>query len=163
MAKDKIKNDGHISLQRFPESVRTHVGLFLGSNLKDGVNTALREVIDNATDEVGSGHGDTVHVSNDFNGFCYVADNSDRGIPIRISVDDPNKTEAFLAISELHSSSKFTVGEIGRVGLNGVGEACTQACSTQFFMLVRVGEHNYRGSIPEVREGLEVCRTKTKK
>jgi len=151
MGKEKI-SDGHISLQKFPESVRKHVGLFLGSNLKDGVQTALREVIDNSTDEVGSGHGDTVHVSNDFNGFCYVADNSDRGIPIRISVDDPNKTEALLAITELHSSSKFTVGEIGRVGTHGVGEACTQACSSKFYMLVRVGEHNWKGSIPEVEE-----------
>jgi DNA gyrase/topoisomerase IV subunit B len=151
MGKEKI-DDGHISLQKFPESVRKHVGLFLGSNLKDGAETALREIIDNASDEVGSGHGDTVHVSNDFNGFCYVADNSDRGIPIRISVDDPSKTEALLAITELHSSSKFTVGEIGRVGTHGVGGACTQACSTQFYMLVRVGEHNYKGSIPEVEE-----------
>ena len=151
MGKEKI-DDGHISLQKFPESVRKHVGLFLGSNLKDGAETALREIIDNASDEVGSGHGDTVHVSNDFNGFCYVADNSDRGIPIRISVDDPSKTEALLAITELHSSSKFTVGEIGRVGTHGVGGACTQACSTQFYMLVRVGEHNWKGSIPEVEE-----------
>jgi len=151
MGKEKI-DDGHISLQKFPESVRKHVGLFLGSNLKDGAETALREIIDNASDEVGSGHGDTVHVSNYFNGFCYVADNSDRGIPIRISVDDPSKTEALLAITELHSSSKFTVGEIGRVGTHGVGGACTQACSTQFYMLVRVGEHNWKGSIPEVEE-----------
>ena len=41
MGKEKI-DDGHISLQKLPESVRKHVGLFLGSNLKVGAETALR-------------------------------------------------------------------------------------------------------------------------
>ena len=149
---EKIIDDGHVSFLKFPYSVRTRIGMYLSSNQHEGVNTAFREVIDNSTDEVGSGHGDVVHVSNNFNGFCYVADNSDRGIPIRMSVDVPDKTEAYLAISELHSSSKFTVGAVGRVGLNGVGEACVQASSSQFCMLVRIGEHNYKGSIPEVEK-----------
>jgi FMN-dependent NADH-azoreductase len=111
----------------------------------------LREVLDNSTDEVGSGYGNIVHVSNNINGYNYVADDG-RGIPIRMSIDVPTKTEADLAISELHSSGKFRTADIGRVGMNGVGEACVVAVSERFALLVKVTENNWKGSIPDVEK-----------
>ena len=85
----------------FPECVRRRVGMYLGGNDQEACNTAYREITDNSTDEVAAGYGDTILLSTDFNGFCFVADNG-RGIPISMSRDVPEKTSAYLSISELH-------------------------------------------------------------
>ena len=143
--------DNRIEFLQYPENVRKRTGMYLGSVEHEGVNTSLREVIDNSTDEVGSGFGNIVHISTNLNGYNYVADDG-RGIPIQMSPDVPEKTQADLAISELHSSSKFKTGSIGRVGINGVGEACVVACSERFALLVRVNENNWKGSIPDVEK-----------
>lgn len=147
----KEKNDNRIEFLQYPENVRKRTGMYLGSVQKDGVNVSLREVVDNSSDEVGSGYGSVVHVSTNLNGFNYVADDG-RGIPISMSPDVPEKTQADLAISELHSSGKFKTGAIGRVGINGVGEACVVAVSEIFALLVRVSENNRHGSIPDVEK-----------
>ena len=144
--------DNKIEFLQFPFNVRAKTGMYLGSVQKEGVNNCLREIIDNSCDEVGSGHGDTVHVSTNLNGFNYVADNSDRGIPIRMSTDVPDKTEAYLSISELHSSGKFKSGDVGRTGINGVGSSCVNATSDYYILMVRITEKNYLGSIPEVEQ-----------
>ena len=149
---NEIIKEQKISHLKFPECIRAKTGMYLNSIQKEGVNNSFREVVDNATDEVGSGHGDTIHVSTNLNGYNYVADNSDRGMPIRMSEDMPEKTQAYLSISELHSSGKFEAGEIGRVGIFGIGSSATAACSTTYNLLVRVTERNYKGSIPEVEE-----------
>ena len=143
--------DNRIEFLQYPENVRKRTGMYLGSVEHEGVNTSLREVIDNSTDEVGSGFGNIVHISTNLNGYNYVADDG-RGIPIQMSPDVPEKTQADLAISELHSSSKFKTGSIGRVGINGVGEACVVACSERFALLIRVNENNWKGSIPDVEK-----------
>ena len=143
-------DENKIEYLKFPDNIRARVGLYLGSNQKDGLNTAFREICDNACDEIGAGYGDTVHVSNNLGGYCYVADNSSRGMPIRMSTDVPDRTEAYLSISELHTSGKFQVGDIGRVGLNGVGSSATNATASVYALLVRVTDKNYKGSIPEV-------------
>lgn len=143
-------DENKIEYLKFPENIRARVGMYLGSNQKDGLNTALREICDNACDEVGAGYGNTVHISNNLGGYCYVADDSSRGMPIRMSKDVPDRTEAYLSISELHTSGKFQVGDIGRVGLNGVGSSATNATSSVYALLVRVTENNWKGSTLEV-------------
>lgn len=133
----------------FPDCIRKRVGVYLGSADKAACSTCLREITDNATDEISAGFGNTIHVSSDFNGWNYVADNG-RGIPIRMSKDVPEKTEAYLSISELHSSGKFNTGGVGRVGLNGLGSSAVNAVSDRYVLLIRVTESNWEGSIPEV-------------
>lgn len=145
-------NDNKIEYLKFPESIRARIGIYLGSNQRDGLNTALRELTDNSCDEVGSGHGNVVHVSNNLGGYCYVADDSDRGMPIRMSTDIADRTEAYLSISEIHTSGKFQAGDIGRVGLNGVGSSAVNATSSIYALLVRITDENYKGSIPEVEK-----------
>ena len=153
--KFKMNEENKIEFLKFPENIRSKAGMYIGSIQREGVNTCLREITDNACDEIGAGFGDTVHVSNNFNGFNYVADNSTRGIPIKMSEDVPEKTQAYLSISEIHSSGKFQAGDVGRVGINGIGSSATAALSEIYCLLVRVTEKNKDGSIPEVLSAWE--------
>ena len=147
----------------FPECVRRRVGMYLGGNDQEACNTAYREITDNSTDEVAAGYGDTILLSTDFNGFCFVADNG-RGIPISMSRDVPEKTSAYLSISELHTGSKFTSTQgVARVGINGVGSSSTAACSEVYCLLSKITEDNYNRSIPEVAAAWNEAGPRSKK
>ena len=161
-----MSNDVKIDEQRieylpFPDCIRKRTGMYLGSTGQDAINTCLREVLDNSCDEVAEGFGDLVHVSNNFNGYHYVADNG-RGIPIRMSTDKPDKTEAYLSISELHSSGKFKPGAIGRAGINGIGSSAVNACSEVYILMIRVRQENYLDSTARVREVWETAGPRSK-
>lgn len=145
MAK-KIKEDV-IEFLKPRDAVRRRWGMYIGDN--SNANVLLREIIDNSGDEISAGYGDSILVSGDFNGFCFVADNG-RGIPIAMSPDKPGSTQAYLSISELHSGSKFSNTEVSRVGMNGVGSSATNFLSEEYWLLSRIGEHNYNKSIPDV-------------
>ena len=156
-----INDEQRIEYLPFPDNIRRRSGMYVSGNTQEGWNNCLREISDNATDELAEGYGDLVHVSNDFNGFHYVADNG-RGIPIRMSIDKPEKTEAYLSISEIHSSGKFKAGSVGRVGLNGVGSSSVNALSEIYALLIRVTQDNYRGSISRVQEVWESAGPRSK-
>lgn len=147
MAK-KIKEDV-IEFLKPRDAVRRRWGMYIGDN--SNANVLLREIIDNSGDEISAGYGDSILVSGDFNGFCFVADNG-RGIPIAMSPDKPGSTQAYLSISELHSGSKFSNTEVSRVGMNGVGSSATNFLSEEYWLLSRIGEHNYNKSIPDVEK-----------
>lgn len=133
----------------FPENVRKRPSMYLGG-LEDA-SVPLREICDNSCDIIAeSGIGDTILVSNNFNGFLFVADNS-LGIPISMSIDKPEMTQAALSILSLHSGSKFEAGDTTRVGLNGVGSAAVSACSEIYCLLSKITENNYANSTEEVR------------
>lgn len=147
MAK-KIKEEV-IEFLKPRDAVRRRWGMYIGDN--SNANVLLREIIDNSGDEISAGYGDSILVSGDFNGFCFVADNG-RGIPIAMSPDKPGSTQAYLSISELHSGSKFSNTEVSRVGMNGVGSSATNFLSEEYWLLSRIGEHNYNKSIPDVEK-----------
>lgn len=150
--KEEFNNEieeSRIEYLPFPQCIRKRVGMYLSGTDKAAVSTCLREIVDNATDEVAEGYGNTVFVSNNYNGYNFVADNG-RGIPLRMSTEKPDKTEAYLSISELHSSGKFKTGEIGRVGVFGIGSSAISATSSIYCLIIRVHEGNWMGSIPEV-------------
>jgi len=156
-------NEEVIEFLPFPECVRRRVGVYLGGNDQEAVNTAFREIVDNASDEIAAGYGDTILLSTNFNGFCFVADNG-RGIPISMSRDVPEKTSAYLSISELHTGSKFTSTQgVARVGLNGLGSSATSACSTVYCLLSRITEDNYNRSIPDVKTVWEKAGPRSKR
>jgi DNA gyrase/topoisomerase IV subunit B len=77
------------------DAVRKRPGMYIGSIAN--ANVIFREIIDNACDEVSSGYGNSILVSNNFEGFCFVADNG-RGIPVSFSKDKPGTTQAYLSI-----------------------------------------------------------------
>ena len=143
------------------DAVRLRTSVYLGSTEKSDV--MIREIIDNSCDEISEGFGDTILISNNFNGFCFVSDNG-RGIPITMSKDKPNITQAELSISELHSGSKFEAGNnIARVGLNGVGSACVNFTSSIYILMSKITEFNYDKSISLVKELWEKAGPRSKK
>lgn len=143
------------------DAVRLRPSMYLGSTEKSDV--MIREIIDNSCDEISEGFGDTILISNNFNGFCFVADNA-RGLPITMSKDKPGITQAELSISELHSGSKFEAGNnIARVGLNGVGSVSVNFTSSTYILMSKITEFNYDRSIPPVKELWENAGPRSKK
>ena len=131
----------------FPENVRAKWGMYI-----DSANSCLREILDNATDEsFVSRSCDNIVVDTDFNGYNLVADNG-RGIPISMSVDRPEQTQADVSISVLHSGSKFVATGTATVGTHGVGSACANALSERYILMSRITRENYNRSVPAVRE-----------
>ena len=146
----------------FPENVRKRPTMYLAS--VEDYSVCYRELTDNATDEVGSGYGDTILLSTDFNGFNFVADNG-RGLPITLTeVEGEVMTQAALSLSKLHSGSKFESSETAaRAGINGVGSSAVQAVSEIYVVLSRITEDNFDRSIPEVRKVWDEAGLRSKK
>lgn len=159
MAK-KIKEEEVIEFLKPRDAVRKRYGMYISTN--ENANVIFREIIDNSCDEISAGFGDTVLISNNLNGFCFVSDNG-RGIPISMSKDKPDTTQAYLSISELHSGSKFDNTEVSRVGQNGVGSACCNFLSEEYWLLSRITENNYDRSIADVRNVWENAGPRSKR
>lgn len=90
--------------------------------------TALREILDNAFDEViGHGSGDTVKVDYDEANCIFTISDNGRGIPI--SFNEQHKTyAATMALSSARAGRNFK--ERGNVsGTNGVGSSVVNFCS----------------------------------
>ena len=115
------------------DACRRRTGMYLGST--ERADITIREIIDNSCDEISSGYGDTILISNNFNGFCFVADNG-RGLPISMSIDKPDITAAELSITEFHSGSKFDgTDTIARVGMNGIGSSAVNFTSSIYVFI----------------------------
>lgn len=143
------------------DACRRRTGMYLGST--ENANITIREIIDNSCDEISSGYGDTILISNDFNGYCFVADNG-RGLPISMSIDKPDITAAELSITEFHSGSKFDgTDTIARVGMNGIGSSAVNFTSSTYIILSKITENNYNRSIPAVNEAWEKSGPRVKK
>lgn len=131
-------------------AVRRRYGMYIGSAANP--NVLLREIIDNSLDEIYSGHGTTVYVSNCLPGGWNFVGDCGRGIPIAYSKDKPDTVQAYLSISELHSGSKFGKTKNISAGTNGVGSSCVNFLSTDYILMSKITEDNYNKSIPEVEE-----------
>ena len=143
------------------DAVRLRTSMYLGSTERSDV--MIREIIDNSCDEISEGFGTSILISNNFNGFCFVADDA-RGLPITMSKDKPGITQAELSVSELHSGSKFEAGDsVARVGINGVGSACCCFTSSIYILMSKITEFNYDRSIPPVKELWENAGPRSKK
>lgn len=143
------------------EAVRLRTSMYLGSVEKSDV--MIREIIDNSCDEISEGFGDTILISNNFNGFCFVADNG-RGLPITMSKDKPGITQAELSMSELHSGSKFEGSNtLARIGEHGCGMSSSCFTSSIFIIMSKITEFNYDRSIQPVKELWESAGPRSKK
>lgn len=137
-----------IKLLDYPENVRTRSGMYVGG-LEDS-SVIFREIIDNAFDESYAWPKcNKIFIDQNYNGYHLVMDNG-RGLPIMMSPDKPDQTMADLAVSCLHSGSKFEETDASRVGQNGVGSAVCNALSESFVVLSRITEDNFNRSIPAV-------------
>lgn len=141
------------------EAVRTRPGIYVGA--VDNPDLIFREVIDGSLDESYATGCDSILISTNFNDYYFCCDNG-RGIPCTMSVDDPNKTQALLAMSKLHAGSKFETTGI-RAGMHGCGESATNFLSSRFVLMSKITEQNFDKSIPEVKTLWDSCGPRSKK
>lgn len=154
------KMEDKIEYLPFPLNVRTRVGVYLGGT--DNADTLLREILNNSEDELAAGHGDTIMLDTNMNGYLFVGDNG-RGISIAMSEDRPDTVSAYLSISDLHTGSKFSSTKNARSGMNGLGSSAVNACSETYILMSRITDYNYNRSIPEVKKVWENAGPRSKK
>lgn len=90
-------------------------------------SVAIREIIDNAVDEVLGGYGDTIRVVYHEDDSFEIQDNG-RGLPIDIGNDSTGKPASgiYLCLGVIQSGGKFgTESKKYTSGLNGVGSSST--------------------------------------
>lgn len=146
-----------IRVLEYPENVRSKYGMYL-----DSETSCLREVIDNSTDEVLSCKTcNLIVIDTNFNGYNLVSDQG-RGIPIFMSPDKPDRTQADVAVSTLHAGSKF-VNVDSKIGTYGIGVSATNALSSNFWILSKITQDNYDKSLPVVKKFYESLGPRSRK
>lgn len=118
---------------------------------------ALREVVDNSTDEVRAGHGKEIRITLRADGSATVED-SGRGVPTGIN-KQTGDNGIIMAFGRVGSGSKFGgansgYGGTASLGLNGVGTTATNATSLRFDTIVFRGGEMFRMSFKDGKPGL---------
>lgn len=115
----------------FREGVRTRIQMYLGTDDNDGTYQALKEIINNATDEAIAGYGKEIEI------YVHESDNSvsvrdyGRGVPFGIREDGENVLVSIYSRS--HTGGKFDNSVYKNVsGLNGIGAKCVCLSSEKF-------------------------------
>ncbi|MGM0380432.1 MAG: DNA gyrase/topoisomerase IV subunit B [bacterium] len=140
------------------EHVRKRPAMYIGTTGPDGVHHLVWELIDNAVDEAGMGHGEEIKVILEEDNRVTIADDG-RGIPI-----DEHEQEGVSSIevvmTQLHAGGKFddqaykTSG-----GLHGVGASVVNALAKEFEVEVRrdnkIARQSYREGIPQGKVQIE--------
>jgi DNA gyrase/topoisomerase IV subunit B len=117
----------------FREGVRTRIQMYLGSDDNDGTYQALKEIINNSTDEAIAGYGKEIDI------YVHESDNSisvrdyGRGVPFGIREDGENVLVSIYSRS--HTGGKFEEGAYKNAsGLNGIGAKCVCLSSEKFMV-----------------------------
>lgn len=157
----KKENNDEIVIRSLSDcdAVRTRPGMYVGA--VNNPDLIFREVIDGSFDESYATGCNNIIISTCLNGYYFVADNG-RGIPITMSIDDPTKTQAYLAIAKLHAGANFNTAGI-RAGMHGCGEAAANFLSERFIVMSKITEDNYNKSIPPVQKVWETSGPRIRK
>lgn len=115
----------------FREGVRTRIQMYLGSDDIEGAYQALKEIINNSTDEALAGYGKRIEIT------LFAADNGirvrdyGRGVPFGKREDGENVLVSIYTKS--HTGGKFDHGAYkNSSGLNGIGGSCVCLSSSYF-------------------------------
>lgn len=116
----------------FKDGVRQRIPMYLGTDDTEGIYQALKEVINNSTDEALMGFGNTITIIiNENTGFVSVEDEG-RGIPFGIRDNGENVLVSIF--SKSHTGGKFNNKNYTTVsGLNGIGIKATCLSSEEFY------------------------------
>lgn len=116
----------------FKDGVRERIPMYLGTDDTEGIYQALKEVINNSTDEALMGFGNRIIiVVNEATGFVSVEDEG-RGIPFGIRDNGENVLVSIF--SKSHTGGKFNNKNYTTVsGLNGIGIKATCLSSDEFY------------------------------
>ena len=115
------------------EAMRTRIQMYLGSDDTDGIYQALKEIINNSTDEALAGYGKEIDIIlNEETNEVTVRDYG-RGVPFGMK----NGKNILVAIyTESHTGGKFDKNAYkNSSGLNGIGG--TAVCMSSEYFMVR--------------------------
>lgn len=127
----------------FREGVRTRIQMYLGSSDTEGLYQALKEIINNSTDEALAGYGNLIEITLD-NQEITVRDYG-RGVPFGIRENGENVLVSIYTKS--HTGGKFDKNAYkNSSGLNGIGGSAVCLSSAYF-------------SVTSMREGKAACAT----
>lgn len=112
------------------EAMRSRIQMYLGSDDTEGIYQALKEIINNSTDEALAGYGNKIVINvNEKNNTVQVRDFG-RGVPFGI-IDGRNILVAIY--TESHTGGKFDKGAYkNSSGLNGIGGTAVCMSSSVF-------------------------------
>lgn len=115
----------------FREGVRKRIQMYLGSDDIEGTYQALKEIINNSTDEALAGYGKKIEIEVDEgSNFVRVRDYG-RGVPFGIREDGENVLVSIYTKS--HTGGKFSNDSYKNAsGLNGIGGSCVCLSSKEF-------------------------------
>lgn len=115
----------------FREGVRTRVQMYLGSDDIEGTYQALKEIINNSTDEALAGYGKRIEITLDSTTNGVRVRDYGRGVPFGKREDGENVLVSIYTKS--HTGGKFDHGAYkNSSGLNGIGGSCVCLSSTRF-------------------------------
>ena len=115
----------------FREGVRTRIQMYLGSDDIEGTYQALKEIINNSTDEALAGYGKRIEITLDSTTNGIRVRDYGRGVPFGKREDGENVLVSIYTKS--HTGGKFDHGAYkNSSGLNGIGGSCVCLSSTKF-------------------------------
>ena len=115
------------------EAMRTRIQMYLGSDDTEGIYQALKEIINNSTDEALAGYGKEINIRLDEESNTVEVRDFGRGVPFGMK-DGKNVLVAIY--TESHTGGKFDKNAYkNSSGLNGIGG--TAVCMSSCDFLVR--------------------------
>ena len=115
----------------FREGVRARIQMYLGSDDIEGTYQALKEIINNSTDEALAGYGKKIEIVLDEENNSISVRDYGRGVPFGIREDGENVLVSIYTKS--HTGGKFDHNAYKNAsGLNGIGGSCVCLSSKEF-------------------------------
>ena len=115
----------------FREGVRTRIQMYLGSDDIEGTYQALKEIINNSTDEALAGYGKRIEITLDSTTNGIRVRDYGRGVPFGKREDGENVLVSIFTKS--HTGGKFSHESYKNAsGLNGIGGSCVCLSSLRF-------------------------------
>ena len=127
----------------FREGVRTRIQMYLGSDDIEGTYQALKEIINNSTDEALAGYGKKIEIEVNEEENCVAVRDYGRGVPFGTREDGENVLVSIYTKS--HTGGKFDHNAYKNAsGLNGIGGSCVCLSSEKF-------------EVQSIRDGKTAC------
>lgn len=115
----------------FRTGVRTRIQMYLGSDDIEGTYQALKEIINNSTDEALAGFGKRIEIDVDEKENAVAVRDYGRGVPFGIRENGENVLVS--VYTQSHTGGKFNHNAYkNSSGLNGLGASCTCLSSEKF-------------------------------